>query len=119
MEEKNVPVDYSALDLLPHHQKLIEASAISPEVAAARGYRSITTKAALKELGFSDRQARVPALLVPVWSVHGERVLYQARPDDPRIVDGKPLKYGGRSGSPGGLSFRRRVKLSSPLGLFF
>ena len=82
-----------ALGLLPHHQKLIDDSAISSEVARARGYRSVTTSAALRKLGFSDRQARAPALLVPVWSVHGELLLYQARPDDPRILDGKPLKY--------------------------
>ena len=88
-----VPDPHSTLDLLPHHLRLIEASAISPAVARARGYRSITTSSALRKLGFSERQARAPALLIPVWGVHGEIVLYQARPDDPRMVDGKALKY--------------------------
>jgi hypothetical protein len=79
--------------LLPQHQKLINGSAINPAVAAARGYRSIETAAELKRLGFSDRQARVPALLIPIYDARGEVVLYQARPDAPRIVDGKPVKY--------------------------
>jgi hypothetical protein len=81
--------------LLPQHERLVVASAITPEVAAARGYRSATSKAELKRLGFSDFQCRVPALLVPVFSVFGEVATYQIRPDDPRIdkKKGKALKY--------------------------
>lgn len=79
--------------LLPQHAALLQASAILPEVAEARGYRSITKKSELLALGFSQRQARVPALLIPVRSVHGEIGLYQARPDAPRVVDGKAVKY--------------------------
>ena len=37
-----------------------------------------TTRSALLRLGFSERQARVPALLIPVRGVAGEVVLYQA-----------------------------------------
>jgi hypothetical protein len=85
--------------LLPHHQQLIEASGVSAEFAHARGYRSATTKAELRRFGFSSAQCRVPALLVPVWSVHGEIATYQARPDEPRIVKGKPLKYETPKGS--------------------
>jgi len=80
--------------LLPHHAKLIEASGIAPEVAAARGYRSVTTKAELRSLGFSENQCRVPALLIPIRDVHGEIVSYQIRPDAPRISkNGKTVKY--------------------------
>lgn len=80
--------------LLPHHAALLAASAISDDVASKRGYRSVTAKAKLIELGFSDRQARVPALLVPVWGVSGEVSLYQARPDEPRIDPrGRVVKY--------------------------
>jgi len=32
-------------------------------------------------------------LLIPVWNVNGEVVLYQSSPDFPRIRDGKPVKY--------------------------
>ena len=80
-------------DLAPQHARLIDDSAIAPDVALTRGYRTVTTRAALRELGFGSRQLRVPALLVPVWNVHGEVVLHQLRPDTPRVVDGKPLKY--------------------------
>ncbi|MFI5364361.1 MAG: DUF927 domain-containing protein [Candidatus Binatia bacterium] len=88
----------AAGDLAPQHAVLLRESAIRPEVAAARGYRSVTTRAELRRLGFSDAQARVPALLVPVWTVHGEIGLYQIRPDHPRIIKSrsgkaKPLKY--------------------------
>src|SRR5438093_5395507 len=68
--------------LLAHHAALLTASAISDEVASARGYRSVERKARLTELGFSVRQARVPALLIPVWSVAGNVALYQSRADE-------------------------------------
>ncbi len=80
-------------ELLPQHLALLRGSAISDEVAAARGYRSVEHKARLTELGFSAAQARVPALLIPIIGVHGEVVLYQLRPDAPRIRDGKAVKY--------------------------
>lgn len=85
--------------LLPQHQALIDGSGIDPEVAAARGYRSVTTKAEMQRLGFSASQARVPTLLIPVHDVHGQIATYQTRPDDPRIRDGKPLKYETPHGS--------------------
>jgi hypothetical protein len=83
----------SARQLLPHHAELVSASSISAEVASARGYRTVSTKSELKTLGFGEAQRRVPALLIPVWSVTGDIATYQIRPDEPRIKDGKPLKY--------------------------
>lgn len=85
--------------LLPRHEELIRASAISPEVAKARGYRSVTKKSQLKTLGFSDYQCIVPALLIPIFNTRGEVALYQARPDTPRISEGKSLKYETIAGS--------------------
>jgi putative DNA primase/helicase len=61
-----------------HRHALEQESAISPEVIAARGYRTITARAELRRLGFSDAQSRVPALLLPVWGVHAEVALYQS-----------------------------------------
>lgn len=82
------------VDLLStSHRTQLEASAISPEIIDARGYRTVEKRADLKRCGFSDRQALVPALLVPVWGVDGQISIYQARPDAPRIVGGKPNKY--------------------------
>ena len=79
--------------LLPQHAALLTASAIADEIALARGYRSVEQKARLTELGFASTQARVPALLIPIWNVHGEIALYQTRADEPRIVDGKAVRY--------------------------
>jgi hypothetical protein len=76
-----------------HHAQLVSASGISPEVARARGYRTVVTKSTLTRLGFSEKQALVPALLIPIHGVTGDIVLYQLRPDHPRIVKGKALKY--------------------------
>ena len=83
-----------AMDLFETHRKVLcEESGISPDVVEARGYRSVTTKADLKTLGFSEVQASVPGLLIPIRGPSGEIVLYQYRPDEPRIRDGKPVKY--------------------------
>lgn len=80
--------------LLPHHAALLTTSAILDDVTRTRGYRSVTTKAQLLELGFSDRQARVPAVLIPVWGAGGKVSLYQARPDAPRVDPrGRAVKY--------------------------
>src|SRR6266540_4334461 len=81
-------------ELLDQHGKLLEASAINAGVASRRGYFSVANATALKQLGFSERQSDlVPALVIPLWNVHGERAFHQARPDRPRLRDGKPVKY--------------------------
>lgn len=87
------------LSLLPQHRELLGASLIAPEVAAARGYRSVTEKVVLERYDFGRAQRQVPALLIPVWDVSGEVVLHQARPDEPRIRDGKAIKYETPAGS--------------------
>lgn len=85
--------------LLPEHVELLTQSAITPDVAKARGYRSVTTRAELERLGFTPVQRRTPGLLVPIWNVEGKIATYQLRPDIPRIRDGKPVKYETRAGS--------------------
>lgn len=96
--------------LLEQHERLIQDSAIAPEVAAERGYRSAQTLAELKRLGFGDSQRKLPALVIPVWNVYGEIGSYQIRPDEPRILDGKPLKYEFPSGSRMLLDVHPRTK---------
>ena len=79
--------------LLPQHSALIRESAISEQVAVARGYRSVTEKRELNGL-FGPVQQRTPGLLIPLHDVYGERRSYQLRPDDPRVgKDGKQIKY--------------------------
>jgi Domain of unknown function (DUF3854) len=81
------------------HLSTLHASSISDAVIAARGYETVTSGAHLKRLGFTEAQARVPVLLIPVFGPRGEIVLYQARPDRPRIVKGKAVKYETPRGS--------------------
>lgn len=82
-----------------HKKTLIEESGISEEVADSRGYRTVDKKVELESLGFSKAQRNVPGMLIPIWGPNGEIVLYQYRPDEPRIKDGKPVKYETPSGS--------------------
>jgi hypothetical protein len=79
----------------PHHRRmLLEESGINPQIVLNRGYRTVKTKAELKELGFSEFQRLAPALLVPMYSPTGELVTYQVRPDVPREdTGGKLVKY--------------------------
>ena len=79
--------------LAPHHAAMLAASAIAPEVRAARGYWTATTKVERARLGFSASQQLKPALVVPIYNVRGELSTYMLRPDAPRIRDGKPAKY--------------------------
>ncbi len=41
----------------------------------------------------------MPALCIPIWGVNGEIVNYQIRPDYPRILKGKKIKYETPSGT--------------------
>ncbi len=86
--------------LLHRHQEMLAASAVTQEVAGARGYRSIAVKADLERLGFGRAQRRVPGLLIPIHNVAGEIETYQYRPDEPRMNDkGKAVKYETKTGS--------------------
>ncbi len=80
--------------LSPEHEAmLLKESGISRRLAEERGYRTVTTKAELGRLGFGSSQRNVPALLIPIYDPTGEIVLYQARPETPRIKKDKPVKY--------------------------
>jgi Domain of unknown function (DUF3854) len=85
----------------PHHrQMLLNESGIDSAVVAERGYCTVKTKAELARLGFSERQQRTPALVIPMYSPAGEFATHQIRPDAPRKDgDGKPIKYETPSGS--------------------
>src|SRR5215218_2100895 len=82
------------LDYVHHQQQLVEESGIAPQVIVDRGYRTVTTKAELKRLGFSKTQQLAPALVIPMYGPTGELVTHQIKPDSPRKDrDGKPIKY--------------------------
>ena len=85
--------DYG-LHIFPQHAKLLEQSAISPEVARARGYVSVDTKKRLEDLGFERYQRSVPGLLIPLHRKDGSVWGYQYRPDKPRVTKaGNTVKY--------------------------
>ncbi len=86
----------------PHHRwQLTRESGISGEVATARGYATVKSKAELRRLGFAGYQQLAPALLVPMYSPTGERTSCQIKPDGPRKYKrtGKPIKYETPAGS--------------------
>lgn len=78
------------------HADYLRVRGVSPEVAGERGYRSADTKAQLRSIGFGESQRIVPALIVPVHDVvstNGECAGYQLRPDSPRMIDGRVVKF--------------------------
>src|SRR5262245_39686571 len=86
---------YSGLTLSPAHQQLLRASAITPEIALQRGYATVDEhdEARVRSYGFGPYQLRLPALLIPIHDVHGDIAQYLLRPDEPRLRDGKQIKY--------------------------
>ena len=91
------PPQGNAAGLLPglsqKHVDLLHSSAISNAVIQARGYRTVTDKAELKKLGFSNTQLLVPSLVIPLYDLNGQVVLHQIRPDKPRIREAEAAKY--------------------------
>lgn len=87
-------------NLLPRHREmLLQESTIAPGVVGARGYRTVYKKAELERLGFGRAQRNAPGLLLPIHGPAGGIASYQLRPDEPRIKDGKPVKYEAPAGS--------------------
>ena len=82
-----------------HLQMLTKESAMSPEVIAAREYRTVRHPSELEAYGFNKSQRRAPGLLLPVHPTDGgDPPLYVYRPDSPRVNtnqagDRKVLKY--------------------------
>ncbi|MHB1927658.1 MAG: DUF927 domain-containing protein [Leptospirillum sp.] len=84
------PAELSAI-----HQELFRSSAINPEIASERGYRTVTDAKILIRLGFTPQQRITPTLLIPLHSVTGEVGNIQSRPDAPRFdnVKKKNVRY--------------------------
>ena len=99
-----------------HRAMLLEESAVASDVVKARGYRTVYKKAELERLGFGRSQRNPPGLLIPIHGPAGGVVLYQFRPDEPRINKGKPVKYESPTGSRMALDVHPfcREKLGDP-----
>src|SRR5262249_29495630 len=63
---------WAALPLSEHHRDQLIASAITPAVAIERGYATLTTKSAIKRLGFAESQCLPPGYVLPIHGVGGE-----------------------------------------------
>jgi hypothetical protein len=97
-------------DLEPRHRQELHGSAISDKVIDARGYRSVLRtdtdlrhRNLLKNNGMAkavwDDVQRYPGILMPQYSVAGERQAGMYKPDKPRTGDeGKPRKYEAPAG---------------------
>jgi hypothetical protein len=109
-------VDAWGSGLFDQHRAKLESSAISVEVGRERGYRSADTQAQLGRCGFGPSQQKVIArddgayaLLIPLHDVFGELAGYQMRPDNPRVVEGRNMKYESRLGQKMVLDVPKRV----------
>jgi hypothetical protein len=101
------------IGLLEQHQAYLRDRGVVPEVAAERGYRSAENKSQLKSIGFGESQRSVPALIIPTHDVvatDGECAGYQARPDEPRMVDGRIVKFETPRGAKLSLDIPPRVR---------
>ena len=84
--------------LCDEHLAELEASAISPKVIAARGYRCVSGELGRRELldlGFKSYQIRAHGLLIPLYGIlgGGEITGYLYKPKNPRKAKGKARKY--------------------------
>lgn len=95
-----------------HYEEILVGSAINPDVAAARGYRTLFGEhdaAELEALGFSASQVQrpdaYPLLLVPMKDASGTVKGHQIKPAAPRHVTApgklpRALKYETPKGAP-------------------
>lgn len=80
--------------LLDHHRKFLRDRAVSDETAAQRGYESVTVPGAIRAHGFSRTVAAlVPGLAYPVRDYSGQVRFWTYRPDRPRVLRDRPVKY--------------------------
>src|SRR5262245_37332327 len=98
--------------LLPRHRDMLEKeSGIDSQVIRERGYYSAVAKKDLEEVGFGPAQRRVPTLVVPVHGVvAGETPWYLHRPDEPRLRNGRVVKYEIPQGRKMALDIHPRVR---------
>jgi hypothetical protein len=80
-------------ELLASHHEHLTASGISDDVIKARGYKSILTGKQLEPLGFTRSQRRAPGILIPIYGPDGSPGDPVYRPDNPRELQGKAVKY--------------------------
>lgn len=102
--------DYG-LHIFGQHAALLAGSAITPEVAKARGYVSVDIKKRLEEVGFERYQRTVPGLLIPLRRADGSVWGYQYRHDDARQTRaGTKVRYDSPKGQRNGIDIPLAIK---------
>jgi hypothetical protein len=103
-----------AHELSAQHQLMLEqGSAISPEVIAERGYWTASRWQDLEDLvppfrGGQKASERFPALVIPQYGPDGEHTYCVIRPDRPRTLRAKVVKYEQPAGTGLRLDLPRR-----------
>jgi hypothetical protein len=92
---ENDTTQWADLDLDPGDLEMIQNSGVTPEVAAARGYRTVRSVDEVPEVFNREQRKLVPALLIPVWGVDAttQPITYELRPAKPR-PDGRTARAG-------------------------
>ena len=85
-----------------HHDRLA-ASGITPEYAAKRGYETVHDRQRLTQLKFVGAVRDQPGLLIPLRRADGSVWGHQFRPDNPRMLKGRLVKYETPTGQSNGL----------------
>ena len=94
------------MSLKNHHLAMLADSGITPAHATRRGYESIDDPARLAQIGIvKAARGCVPGLLVPMLRPDGSTRHWQYRPDNPRLLDGKLVKYETPWRQPNSLDF--------------
>jgi AAA domain/Domain of unknown function (DUF3854) len=95
------------------YREIIQESGIDPLVAAERDYYLEKTKKGLERLGFTRKQQKAPAMVIPRFSPSGEEIPPQIKPDSPRLVEGRgkvrEVKYDYPPNTPVRLSVHPRT----------
>ena len=94
-----------------HRHELEQGSAIHPDIIAERTYFSVRAE----RLGnvFAESQRR-DGLLMPIWDVRGEIASFQLKPDAPRVINGKPIKYETAAKAPQCIDVPPRARACLP-----
>jgi uncharacterized protein DUF3854 len=93
--ESTIPRLYPDNLLARHHEAKLAAGRIAPEIAAVRGYLTVTEETILARFHFASAQRRFPGLFIPIypvvssvsWASDGTPISEFAiyRPDAPRL----------------------------------
>ncbi len=94
-------------------REIVQESGVDTAVALERGYYLERTKTGLQRLGFTRKQQRAPAMVIPRFAPSGEEIPPQIKPDSPRLAESRgkarEVKYDYPPNTPVRLSVHQRA----------